>query len=499
MAGIFKTAKERFPLAVRERVVREDDLKEMAVALNIFFEKYGLSLRDVERLCGGAAVLSKSTLHRLVKADVERRRALAMVSVLREALRGFLQSKKLKAQQVEQELNALFPSTLTQLYCDTRIRVEGATWRERLDAFRRRRALNYHRLWIACGGVAVCSHKIVKQLCTGQPVVAHMEKKLKPVMRVNLINFLTSSGVAEDEAIAEIDQIFDEGDTMIAPRTTLPAEAQDFFRLRRDPFTSDPRSRAEVFTTSQLDRVASSVEDAINYQGFVVVMGEIGSGKTLLKKRVVETVEKSSGRLRLFFPAFFDMERVHAGSIVTYLLRKLEQPVPPDLVMRADKLRQSLALLSEQGVRVALAFDECHQLHDRLLSALKNFWELGSGGYDRFLGVVLFGQPQFEARLRDYRFREICERIDVVKMPSFEKHAWEYVEHRLKLAGGSADELFDRDAVKLLAKQASTPLALGNLCNAALLRAFNLDERKVTAALVKSDDDEPNVRAIRRA
>ena len=84
-------------------------------------------------------------------------------------------------------------------------------------------------------------------------------------------------------------------------------------------------------------------------------------------------------------------------------------------------------------------------------------------------------------------------------MPSFENVAWEYVAHRVRIAAGDVDKLFERGAVKRLAKQAATPLALGNLANAALLRAHNLGERKVVAALVNSDDGEPEVRAIRGA
>lgn len=491
-------------LATRMRVVREDDLQQMALRLSAFFNKYGISLRDVERLCGGPAVLSKSTLHRLMKADVERQRALSMASTLRDALGSFLKTKKLKAREIDDELDGLFPSNLTPLYCDQSVSYDGlSTWREKLDAFRRRHNLNYYRLWLAAGGDALCSHKVVKQLCTGGLV--RFEHKLKPVMRANLLRFLAASGVGEEAAAAEIATVFDtEGDAMFAPRTTLPTEAQEFFKLRRDPFTvEEPRRLAEVFVTPQLTRLAEQVEDAINYQGFLVVLGEIGSGKSLLKRRVVETAEKSGGRMRLFFPEFFNMDRVHSGSIVTYLLRKLDQPVPSDLVMRADKLKQALAVLSEQGVHIALTFDECHQLHDRLLTALKNFWELGSGGYDRFLGVVLWGQPQFEGRLREYRFREICERIEMLNMPSFDKCAWDYISHRVRLAGGDADKLFDREAVKLIVKQfgkqGPTPLALGNLCNAALLKAYSATERKVVAALIKTESDEPTVRAVRRA
>jgi type II secretory pathway predicted ATPase ExeA len=113
---------------------------------------------------------------------------------------------------------------------------------------------------------------------------------------------------------------------------------------------------------------------------------------------------------------------------------------------------------------------------------------------------VLFGQPQFEGRLRDHKFREICERIEVVPMPSFEKAAWDYVAHRVKLAGGDAEKLFEREAVRLLAKHARTPLALGNLCNTALLKAHKLGARKVLAEILDlKDDGEPLVRAVRKA
>jgi type II secretory pathway predicted ATPase ExeA len=156
--------------------------------------------------------------------------------------------------------------------------------------------------------------------------------------------------------------------------------------------------------------------------------------------------------------------------------------------------------LNEQGHRVALAFDEAHRLNDDELSALKNFWELGAGGYQRFLGVLLFGQPLLKSRLDDYRFREIAERIEVIDMPEMTgKYAQEYLAHRLRLAGGDVDKLFERKAIDLLAAQAETPLALGNLANTALLKAHKLGERRVLASFLQSEIGEPRVRAIRRA
>ncbi len=283
-------------------------------------------------------------------------------------------------------------------------------------------------------------------------------------------------------------------------RTTLPLETQTFFNLSRDPFTPAPRDGSEVFSTSHTNALLDRMEDAVSYQGFIALVGDIGSGKTLLKARLVERIEKTNGRMKLLFPEFFEMRRVTSGAIVGHILEAFDQKPRRSLVAARTQLRALLASLTEQGTRVALCFDECHHLNDDTLTALKNFVELGSGGYTRYLGVILLGQPIFKTmRLQDPRFREIAERLEVFDLPPITKHAWEYISHRLTLAGCEPAKLFEKKAVELLAAQASTPLALGNLCNAALIKAHSYQEPKVLAAFIDRQDDEPRVRTMRKA
>ena len=84
-------------------------------------------------------------------------------------------------------------------------------------------------------------------------------------------------------------------------------------------------------------------------------------------------------------------------------------------------------------------------------------------------------------------------------MPGLGKHSYDYLAHRLRLAGGDIEKLFERKAVEHLATQAETPLALGNLAAAALLKAYSLTETKVRAAFIANNDGEPLARTIRRA
>jgi type II secretory pathway predicted ATPase ExeA len=84
--------------------------------------------------------------------------------------------------------------------------------------------------------------------------------------------------------------------------------------------------------------------------------------------------------------------------------------------------------------------------------------------------------------LRNVEFREITERLDIIHLPNLGRHAWDYVAHRIKVAGGNAEKLFDRDVVARLAEIGPTPLSIGNLCNTALLKARSLARRGFTRA-----------------
>lgn len=367
---------------------------------------------------------------------------------------------------------------------------------EGLVAFGRRFELSPRALSAACGNYV--SKSSADRFYRGDALL-RLTERTKPHVINAITEFLTGLGKTRAAIEQELRSIFsaEEIAPMIAPRTELTLEVQEFFNLRRDPFTGLPRNGEETFTNKSLDAVAARVVDAVNYQGFMAVVGEIGSGKTALKIRVSEQLRRT-GRAHIVWPRFSVMGRVEAGAIVSSVLEYFDQKPRRGLVAMERQLEKLLEHLNEQGVRVALGFDECHRLNDTTLSALKNFYELGVG-YDRFMGVVLFGQEPFRGRMQSYEFREIAERMQIVEMPSLGKSAWDYVAHRVRLAGGDAERLFERAAVTRLAARADTPLALGNLCNEALIQAHDMNERRVLAAFTKTDSREPQVRAMRRA
>jgi len=377
---------------------------------------------------------------------------------------------------------------------------KGSTrhWTRRLDKFRVKHDLSERDMVDVLGGVWGKSY--MHEVLSGakQP---QREEMIKPFIEARLRMFLRETKKLGKLAIErEIREIFNyssendqEVESVITQRSVLPRKAQTFFGLSRDPFTGDPHNHREVFTTPYMDKLLAKIEDAINYQHFVAVIGDVGAGKLILKRRIEKICTDSRGKMVLLWPKFPNMEVVHSGSICSFILRSFEESNPRDRVMRAQAVEKLLMSLSGRGIRVALGFDECHRLDPRLLTALKNFYEMGSGGFDRYLGLILLGQPKFQTTLNYPEYREITERINVLRLgyqdkktPNLGRFAWDYVAHRLKSAGGNVDKLFDRQAVSALAQIGDTPQALGNLCNAALTTAFELNVHKVHNGILKS-------------
>lgn len=295
------------------------------------------------------------------------------------------------------------------------------------------------------------------------------ERKLHAVLAKTMPQFLVEQrGVSPAELDELLTGIFDgEYQPMINQRIELTAAELKFFGLSADPFTRPPQTREEVFISPEFREIIDRVVDALHYQSFVAVIGPIGAGKSTLRALISDQVD-SNPNLRLVWPEFFDMQNVSPTQIAEAILMEFNAPVPRSSIRRGNAVKQLLANLYKDGKRIAIAFDEAHRLNDAALSSLKNFLEMNSGGFQRYLGVIMFGQPVFEARLRDARFQELVERIVPLQMPDFGSSAEGYLRHRVSLVGADADRLFDAEAIALICGQAETPLQLGNIAAEAM-------------------------------
>lgn len=377
---------------------------------------------------------------------------------------------------------------MAQLILTTNLSVADVQFCRAIRKFLTEHKLSVRRFAAACrtADQYVSATQIHRVL--GERVPPQALENLRPGILQAIRGHLTDLGLnarTVDSAVADFANLQPEEEPMLTNRCTLSPAASRFFGLKFDPFDVDRLPESDgVYTNADLDTLAEQMKDAVRFHRFVAVIGDVGTGKTLLKLRMAAELEEENAQVRLLYPEFFDMGDLSVSNIATAILAELGQSAPRDKPKRVRVLRETLTQLQQEGVEVAIVIDEAHRLADKVISSLKNFWELTNGRHSRLLGVILFGQPSFiETRLRDVRFKEIRQRVQVLSMPMLDRSTLAYVAHRVALAGGNADALFDRECIDRIAVNARTPLAIGNLTNEALMSAFAAEEKKVTLDL----------------
>jgi type II secretory pathway predicted ATPase ExeA len=216
--------------------------------------------------------------------------------------------------------------------------------------------------------------------------------------------------------------------------------------------------------------------------GLTVLVGEAGTGKTTLVRSALDTagVQRSSivhlSNPTLTRSEFFEYLASgfgfseEAAASKTRFLRELESAVSAP--------GQSDAVL-------ALIVDEAQSLPYELLEEIRLLTNIEVGG--RSVAVALVGQPELAARLNDSGLRQLKQRIalrcELVPLTLRETAA--YIAARVRVAGGSADGLFTRDAVITIHERShGIPRTISVICDNALVNGFAVDRKPVGRDIV---------------
>jgi len=260
------------------------------------------------------------------------------------------------------------------------------------------------------------------------------------------------------------------------------------FGFTRPPFDV-VRTLDDLYRTANMKDVAEMVRYAAEEKALTAVVGDVGSGKTHAVRRALIS-EKRRGTLvvEVFAPnkhklsitsikeAFADPEALNeSGS-----LRGNRGAVR----LRAALLQR---VMSKQDV--LLHVDEAHRLPKEVLHALKEMWEWRAGGeYQSLFGVVLSGWPEFMSKCR-IKARDVWQRLasgNILEMGLLsEMEVSEYIEHRLAQAG-CRRKVFDTEAVRIIAREAKTPLRVNELAMRILIDAAPLGKRTITGKFARA-------------
>lgn len=252
----------------------------------------------------------------------------------------------------------------------------------------------------------------------------------------------------------------------------------DHFNFKELPFTLTPDTNYFCHLESHQEAFEMLKFSLNSGDGFIKIVGEVGSGKTLLCRKLLDSLDENFVTIWIPNPDLTPIELRHA--IVSELGIHLETSMDQHELF--STINQYLFMLHQQGKQVVILVDEAQALSTESLEALRLLTNLETNK-NKLLQVVLFGQPELEKKLNLPHLRQLKQRIIFSYYLSKlkRKELDFYLLHRLATAGNLQLNLFTRRACNLLFKASQgTPRIINVLCHKALLIAYGRGQRQIT-------------------
>jgi type II secretory pathway predicted ATPase ExeA len=261
----------------------------------------------------------------------------------------------------------------------------------------------------------------------------------------------------------------------------------ELFQLTEPPFrlTPDPQF---LFASKQHARAKAYMESTIWLaDGFVVITGDIGSGKTTLIESFLVDLPADIVLAHISQTQLSPVEFLQA-LLVEFGLKPFRKPKVELLGMIKDFMVEQYAA----GKKILLVIDEAQNLSRKVLEEVRLLSGLETQK-EKLLRIILAGQPELSRKLDSPRLEQLMQRVrlrfHLGALSKRETH--EYITHRLKVAGAGERTIFDAAACDLVFRYAGgVPRLVNVLCDTALLCAFAEERTTIDHGLVKAAVEE---------
>ncbi len=286
------------------------------------------------------------------------------------------------------------------------------------------------------------------------------------------------------------------------------------FGLRELPFGLTPDTSFFFACSSYQEALNILLVAARNGEGFIKITGEVGNGKTLLCRKFLSTLNQGrqsttligtqdqsldAATLPSFITAYIPNPYLEPRSLLLALADEfrvtLEKDADQHLMLKG--LTNALLECAQNGQRALVCLDEAQAMPLESLEVLRLLTNLETEKR-KLLQVVLFGQPELEAHLRQHSIRQLRQRIsfqyDLKGLRSDEVER--YLRHRLMVAGYSGETLFTKGAAAMLHRiTGGTPRLINIVASKAMMLAYGEGRQQVVAKHVRdAAADTPEVR-----
>ncbi|MAI26044.1 MAG: ExeA family protein [Myxococcota bacterium] len=256
----------------------------------------------------------------------------------------------------------------------------------------------------------------------------------------------------------------------------------EHFGLIRPPFELSPDPAFLFLGEAHREGLATLVYGVQSGKGFVMLTGEVGTGKTTLLHALLAQLESNIHSAFIFNP------RLEPLDFFRVLFEELE--IEPKGESKAEYLLQLNDFLIQRlrdNERTLLIIDEAQNLSAEMLEEVRLLSNLETSS-SKLIQIMLVGQPELKEMLRRPDLRQLKQRIALSQhlRPFNESEMREYIENRLRKAGFTGRRIFKRDALKSIFHfSEGTPRLINSLCDGSLLLGFARQKTLVDARMVE--------------
>lgn len=260
-----------------------------------------------------------------------------------------------------------------------------------------------------------------------------------------------------------------------------------FFGFKDNPFKSSPEREAVFIGHHQEEALAHLRYALAEGEGFTVITGERGVGKTTICRDFLDRLESSTSAAFLSAPVATPRELLQRTNAAF--------EIPADgstLKGLIDPLNDFLMRRKMAGGKVVLFFDDAHVLAPEVLEQIRLVSNLETTR-EKLIHLVLIGEPGLLGTLNSHALRQMGQRVSVRYElgPLSEAETARYIQHRVSVASAGSPVHFDAAAIRVLHRYArGNPRRLNTACEAALTFACSASQKEVTEEAARAAVDD---------